>query len=299
MNTKTSHRNGYIAIFITMLIWAGFVLSIRSIGKSPLTTADVALLRFGIPSLLLLPFLPARWAKLSSLNPVHVLMILVGSGLPFFYAASIGGSTTSAAYVGALVPGAAPIFVALLAYILYAQKASMWKNFCLMLISIGIVALLWSDLQNLRSSVLEGSVILLGASSLWAFYTLGLRKVGMDAIGCTILLCIPSFIILVALVLCGVLPTNIGQFTLDDALPFILVQGLGVGVFASITYSYAIQTIGADKSAVIGSITPAVASMLAIPLLGEELGLNTMVGVILLTIGVCCSNLRMPSLRRA
>lgn len=299
MTTKTSSQSGYIAIFITMLIWVGFVLSIRAIGNSPLTTADVALLRFGIPSLLLLPFLRGRWAKLSSLNPVYVLMILAGSGLPFFYAASIGGSTTSAAYVGALVPGAAPIFVALLAYILYTQKASMWKIFCLMLISVGIAALLWSDLQHLRSNALQGSAILLGASSLWAFYTIGLRKVGMDAIGCTILLCIPSFIILVTLVLCDVLPTNIGQFSLDDALPFILVQGFGVGVFASITYSYAIQTIGADKSAVIGSMTPAVASLLAIPLLGETLELNTMLGVALLTIGVCCSNLTMPSLRRA
>ena len=299
LTNKTPYQSGYIAIVITMFIWVGFVLSIRAIGNSALTTADVALLRFGIPSRLLLPFLPSRWAKLSSLNPLHILMILVGSGLPFFYAASIGGSSTSAAYVGALIPGASPIFVALLAYIFYAQKVSMWKISCLAVIAISIAALLSSDLDDLGSSVLEGSTILLGASCLWAVYTLGLRKVGMDAIGCTILLCIPSFCILVTLVLCGVVPTNIGQFSLDEALPFILVQGLGVGVLASLTYSYAIQTIGADKSAVIGSMTPAVASLLAIPLLGEELELTTIVGVALLTIAVCCSNLKMPSFRRA
>lgn len=299
ITNKTSQQSGYIAIFVTMLIWAGFALSVRTIGKSPLTTADVALLRFGIPSLLLLPFLPSRWAKLSSLNPLHILMILVGSGLPFFYAASTGGASTSAAYVGALIPGASPIFVALLAYILYAQKVSMWKIFCLMIIGISIAALLSSDSGDLGSNVLKGSTILLGASCLWAVYTLGLRKVEMDAIGCTILLCIPSFLILVTLVLCDVVPTHIGQFSLDEALPFILVQGLGVGVLASLTYSYAIQTIGADKSAVIGSMTPAVASLLAIPLLGEELDLNTIVGVALLTIAVCCSNLKMPSFRRA
>jgi drug/metabolite transporter (DMT)-like permease len=295
MTNQPSYKNGFVAILITMFIWVGFVLSIRAIGKSPLTTADVALLRFGIPALLLLPFVPGRWAKLLSVNPLHALMILVGSGLPFFFAASIGGSTTSAAHVGALVPGAAPIFVVLLAYILYAQKVSMWKIFCLILISIGVLALLWFDLRELRGEVLEGSLILLGASSLWAFYTLGLRKIGIDALSCTILLCIPSFILLGALMLCDVLPSNIGQFSLDEALPFILLQGLGVGVLASLTYSYAIQNIGADKSAVIGSMTPAVASMLAIPLLGEALELTTLVGVAVLTIGVCCSNLQLPA----
>jgi drug/metabolite transporter (DMT)-like permease len=298
MTNNSSYKSGFIAIFVTMFIWVGFVLSIRAIGKSPLTTADVALLRFGIPALLLLPFFRQRWARLSSVNPVHALMILVGSGLPFFFAASIGGSTTSAAHVGALIPGAAPIFVMVLAYIFYAQKISLWKLFCLLLIAIGVVALLWFDLHNLRNEALTGSIILLGASSLWAVYTLGLRKVGIDAISCTILLCIPSFLILAVLVLCGVLPSNIGKFSLNDAMPFILVQGLGVGVLASMTYSYAIQHIGADKSAVIGSMTPAIASLLAIPILGEIVELTTLVGVFVLTVGVCCSNLKFSFFRR-
>lgn len=299
MTENVSYKNGFLAIFITMFIWVGFVLSIRAIGDSPLTTADVALFRFGVPSLLLLPFLPRRWKTLTSVKPVHALMILMGSGLPFFFAASTGGATTSAAYVGALVPGAAPIFVMLLAYVLYSQKASMWKIFALTLVAVGVVALLWPDLQDLRSSELEGAAILLGASSLWAIYTLGLRKVGIDVISCAILLCIPSFIVLAILVLCGALSTNLGQFSLHDALPFIVVQGLGVGVLAGITYSYAIQNIGANKSAVIGSLTPAVASLLAIPLLAETLELNTVVGIILITVGVWCSNLNFPLLQRA
>src|SRR5690349_21742969 len=110
MTEKSSSQSGFIAIVITMFIWVGFVLTIRAIGKSSLTTADVALLRFGIPTLLLLPFLPRRWAALTSVKPIHAVMILIGGGLPFFFAASIGGSATSAAYVGALIPGAAPIF---------------------------------------------------------------------------------------------------------------------------------------------------------------------------------------------
>lgn len=298
MMEKTTSKRGFAAIIITMLIWVGFVLSIRAIDKSSLTTADVALLRFGIPSLLLLAFIPRRWDKLISAHPMHVIMILMGSGLPFFFAASHGGSTTSAAYVGALIPGAAPIFVVLLAYLFYAQKASMWKIFCLMLIGIAVVALLWADLRYLRSSVVEGAMILLGASSLWALYTLGLRKIGMDALSCTILLCVPSFLILVVLVLCDVVPTNLGEFTFSEAVPFILIQGLGVGVFASLLYSYAIQNIGADKSAVIGSMTPAVASLLAIPLLEETLDLTDVIGIALITVGVCCSNLNFSFSRK-
>lgn len=73
---------GYAAMVLTVLIWAGFALSIRAIGASPLAPADVALIRFGLPTLLLLPFLPSRWPMLRRVKPLSALMVLVGGGVP-------------------------------------------------------------------------------------------------------------------------------------------------------------------------------------------------------------------------
>ena len=58
---------GWIAMGLTLLIWASFPLSIRAIGGSALTPVDVALLRFGVPALVLLPVLRSRAAALRAL----------------------------------------------------------------------------------------------------------------------------------------------------------------------------------------------------------------------------------------
>src|SRR5438552_7799098 len=165
--TRAQPLAGYLAMLVTLVIWTGFVLSIRAIGKSPLTSADVALLRFGIPGIALLPLLRSRWPGLIKVRPAHAAMILIGGGLPFFFAAAAGGSATSAAYVGALISGTAPLFVAVLGVVLYRQVVSGWRTAGLALIALGVVALLWTNLSMLRGSMLGGAAILLGASGLW------------------------------------------------------------------------------------------------------------------------------------
>jgi drug/metabolite transporter (DMT)-like permease len=160
----------------------------------------------------------------------------------------------------------------------------------LALIALGVVALLWTNLSVLRGSMLGGAAILLGASGLWAFYTIGLRRAGVDAIACNILLCAPSFVIVLALIAWGCVPTHLGRFTLADAAPFVLLQGIGVGLVSGFTYGFAIRRLGAERSAVIGSLTPALASLLAVPVLSEHLDLSTVIGIALITGGVIFAN---------
>lgn len=286
---------GYLAMLVTLAIWTGFVLSIRAIGKSPLAPADVALLRFGLPALVLLPLLPGRWQQIRAVRLRHVAMILAGGGLPFFFAASAGGAATSAAHVGALVPGTAPLFVAALGALLYRQTVAGSRRLGLALIALGVLALLATSLTALRGPALAGSALLLCASCLWGLYTHGLRRAGVDAIGCNLLLCLPSLGAVAALVATGALPTQLGHFGWSQALPFILLQGLGAGVVAGFTYAFAIRRIGAERSAVIGSLTPALASLVALPVLGEPLDATTVAGIALITGGVVFANLDFSS----
>ncbi|MEF1215552.1 EamA/RhaT family transporter, partial [Vibrio alginolyticus] len=47
---------GYAAILTTLLLWSGFFISLKGGAISALQPADIALVRFLIPSIILLPF---------------------------------------------------------------------------------------------------------------------------------------------------------------------------------------------------------------------------------------------------
>jgi drug/metabolite transporter (DMT)-like permease len=73
------------------------------------------------------------------------------------------------------------------------------------------------------------------------------------------------------------------------ATPFILLQCLYQGVIAAsvagLLYAYANQTIGPMKASLMLALVPGISALMAVPLLGETLGVTTILGVILVTCG--------------
>ena len=77
---------------------------------------------------------------------------------------------------------------------------------------------------------------------------------------------------------------------LAEAMPFILAQGVGVGLVSSLTYAIAIARLGVAKCAAIGSLAPAIAAVLAVPLLHEALTPGTILAVLIICAGVMLAN---------
>ncbi len=278
---------GYLAIAVTVLVWAGFALSTRAASGAQLTFGDVALIRSGIPALFFLPFLPKRIAVLRQLPARRWLMIAAGAGLPFFWLAAMGGAQTSATHVGALIAGTTPVSVAVLTWVIYRQRPAVMLP--LGIILVGVAALIGAS-GNLAAGSLTGVALLLSASLLWGCYTLGLRGSGLDPIGCALVLALPSTLVLLPLLATGVLPSNLTQVRLAEAMPFILAQGVGVGLVSSLTYAIAIARLGVAKCAAIGSLAPAIAAVLAVPLLHEALTPGTILAVLIICAGVMLAN---------
>ncbi|UNJ99253.1 EamA family transporter [Ralstonia insidiosa] len=150
--------------------------------------------------------------------------------------------------------------------------------------------LLVSQAHASNGAFVGGAALLLLASLLWGSYTLGLRRAGLDAIGCALLLSVPSFLLLVLLVSLGVVDSHIGQFSMTSAMPFLLAQGLGVGVISSVSYALAIRHLDTPRCSAIGSMAPALACLGAVPLLGESLTLTVVCGIAAITAGVILAN---------
>lgn len=280
---------GYLAMVVVLLIWSGFALTARAIGSSPLTIADVALIRFFVPMVLFIPLLPSHYQAIKQVRLSDVLFILLG-GVPFLFLAFSGAQTAPTAYVGTILAGTPPLFVALLSYVFYRQKTSMKRAFTLSLILLGIVVMLSGNAVNLSGDMALGVCYLLGGAVLWAGYTLGLKRAGLGAFTVVIILSYLSFFITLALILFGILPTNFGAFSVQEALPFVLVQGVGVGVLSTLGFSYAVNQLGTARSSVLGSISPGLTALLAVPVFGESLSLAILCGLTLTIAGVILSN---------
>lgn len=88
------------------------------------------------------------------------------------------------------------------------------------------------------------------------------------------------------------MPLTWGSYAITAALPYLLVQGVAVGVIASLSYAFAIARLGPDRCAGIGAVTPALTALLGALLLGEPLTPLTLGAVAAICAGVVIFNRR-------
>jgi drug/metabolite transporter (DMT)-like permease len=274
---------------ITLVVWAGFSISLRYISHSTLAPLDVALLRFLVPAVFLLAFIPSRAAALRRIRVGHLLMIACGAGLPFFIIAAIGGRLTSASHVSALIAGTSPLSVALLTFLVWRERIPTKRLTGLAAIVAGVVALVFG-LGGIDTTVLAGSLLLLAGSVLWAVFTIGVRRSQIDPISCLIVITFPALAIAGLLVAVGPFESHLGQADPHQILMFGAVQGLAVGILSPFGYAIAIRRLGPFRCASVGALAPGLATLLAVPLLNETPSTLSVLGVVAVTIGVFLSN---------
>lgn len=280
---------GYLAMFVVLLIWSGFSLTVRTVGTSPLTIADVALIRFSVPLILLTPWFFKHFTVIKKVRISDFLFILLG-GIPFLFLASLGAKIVPTAYVATILTGTPPFFVAILSMVFYGKVITKKRLLMLSLILIGVVTMVAGSAEQLSAQMITGIGFLLCASLVWSTYTLGLKRAGLNAVTVAIIVSYFSFFIMLFLVLSDTVSSNWGRFSLQEAMPFLLVQGLGVGIVATIGFSYAVSQLGSVKSSIIGSLSPGLTTLLAVPIFDEPLSIAILCGITLTITGVILSS---------
>ncbi|QVJ03255.1 EamA family transporter [Nocardiopsis eucommiae] len=273
----------------TVVLWAGFALSIRGIGASDLTALDAALLRFLTPLVVLAPWIPRAVRRVRHERPGVLLALCAGAGLPYFLLAAWGGSLTSAALVGIVIPGTVPLFVTVLAFALWRTRARPAQLGALVLIVLGAAV---SVTAAVTPDQAAGVVILLCAGLVWSVYTLALRETTLDPVSAALVLCAPSALLAGVPVLLGLAPSAlVGGAAPGDVLVYVAVQGVGVGVLAALCYATAIRGLGGPVAATLGALSPVVTLVVAVPLFGEPVTPATTVTLLLVLTGVVAFNL--------
>ncbi|MBM9468875.1 DMT family transporter [Nakamurella leprariae] len=285
----SSRTVGLLAMTTALVCWTGFALSIRGIGTSSLTPADVAVLRFAVPLLVLSPWIPRTWRRLRTERPLVVLALCAGAA-PHFVASAIGGHLTSAALVGSVIPGVVPLFVAGLASLIWRVRTSPVQLLGLLVIVAGVVV----SVLTVGSGAQAAGVAALAVAGLaWSVYTLALRATGLDPVGAALTVCTACLIGALLAIGIGITPSHLfpATATVSDVVLYGLVQGVGVGVLASLGYTIAVRRLGAEPAATLSAISPVLVTLAAIPMFGERPTAATLASVGLFIAGVLVFNL--------
>ncbi|PSU46394.1 EamA/RhaT family transporter [Photobacterium frigidiphilum] len=276
---------GLMAMGVTLLIWASFFISLRASSQSALTIGDIALLRF-LPAALVFGWLALPKAiKIKQTPKRYLLAIALGAGLPFLLLAANGLRLAPVADGASLIPGILPLFVTSIAAICYRERISSMRKAGIMLIFLGICLFLATSLLSGSGQIATGHALLLMASFSWAWFTIAMRVSGLTPIEGGAVLSLSACICLPVLYLLGFVDFNLLNAPSSEIAFHFMIQGIAAGLIANFTFGYAISRLGAEMSAALGSFTPVLAALIAVPMFTESLNMNTILAMMLIVLG--------------
>ncbi len=293
-DSKTAEA-GYLYAAITLLIWSGFVIISRLGGKGSLTPYDIAALRIGTAALVLSPWWLPRMLQpeLRQLALYQSLLFAVLAGLSYPLLAYGGFSQAPASHGAVLISGMLPLFTSLFAFFLLGERPGRVRSVGLILIVLGVATLFSASRDGEGESSLSGDLMFVGASLLWALFTVMLKRwqvrafdVTLGVVAMSALLYLPVYVLF--------LPKHIDIASGSEIALQAFFQGFVVVCCAMWTYAKATELLGAVKVAVMMSAVPVLGTLLAVPFLNETLTRGTALGVAITFMGALLGALARP-----
>ena len=281
---SASGATGYLAAFGTVIIWAAFLVISRLGGKTALTGWDIAALRLGVGSALLLPF---SWRLGWSVwRDLKLWALALSGGAIFLVLIYSGLKLAPAAHGGILVPGMQPFLVTILAWIFLKTRPPRQRIIALIPIALGVICVAMPTLTGLQpdTSTLIGDGLLLASSAIWALYSVLAKKWSYHPWLLTRFLAVASALVYLPIYVLF-LPKGIDQVSDGMLVLQGLYQGIGPTILAMLFFLRAVSLLGAERTGALISLVPIIAGLAAVPLLDEPLSGWLIAGLALVSIG--------------
>ena len=283
MSEHHSTRAGMIAAIFAICNWAGFILVSRHGGKGMLTGWDVTALRFGVGAFIALFFLPR--VTLPPLKVVLLFSLFGGVG----YAVTVYAAfrMSPAAHAAVLLPGTLPFTTAVIAWLWLRQNPSPAQRTALILVLIGITftaADTFSNGAHFTGVQMLGDLLFLCGSSIWAVFTLLLRRHPMAPLAAAVSTTLGSAILFLP-VWSLFLPSTMSQAPAAEIAIQAVYQGILVVFVAMLLYTFTVRSLDAQRVTLLMAVVPGLAALAAVPALGEPLSVYTLAGLAAVTTG--------------
>jgi drug/metabolite transporter (DMT)-like permease len=246
------------------------------------------LVRYICASAVLVPLCLRRGMPLVAANWRATALLVAGAGAPFLFVSATGMKYAPASHIASVMIGSMPFFVALLAVFMMRERLRrpQYAGFALLLAGLAIFGLF--DSSDGIQGEWRGHALFLLAALMWAIYTITLRKQGIGALRAAGVVNGWS-LVLVLVVYAGAGHPDFADVQWRDVGYQAIAQSLSavVGLYA---YGESVRRLGASRAAVLGALTPAVATVLAFVFLGERPSALTIGAIALVTAGVMCAS---------
>jgi drug/metabolite transporter (DMT)-like permease len=283
-----SKRSGLLLGLFAALIWGGYLAFARAGVADGLRPEDFALLRFGVASLVMLPFLLKSGATtLAGVGWTRAFVLAIFAG-PLFMLLIPAGYLFAPLPHGAVIPPASTVVCSLLtAAIFLGDRPTVSRIASVGLILIGLVCIAGSGFwEGTGARTWIGDLMFFSAGLLWAIFTVLQQRWNIGPLQATTALSVMSLILL--------LPPFLVWSSFDRLLALppamlaaqIVIQGVLAGALAVIAYVSAVVALGASRAAVFPALVPGTATLIGIPLTGEWPNALQWIGIAVVTLGL-------------
>lgn len=279
---------GLLAALAAALIGSGWQIASRHGVTTTLGPLEIALLRYGVPALVLLPLLFQTGLLPPGLPRRRLVLLVLGGGLPFGLLVLAGAQWAPAAHMGIFMAGSVPLFTALGARLAHGERITGLRLAGLLLIGGGMAVFGAGSLAD-AAQTWRGDLLFILAAMVWAVYTLVFRSSGLTPWqGAAVINAWSSLLLLPVLLAFGAPRLWTAPWT--DVVWQALGQGVAAGLLGLVTYMIAIARLGAARASLSAALVPLSTALGAAWLLDEPLGVGTLVASALVACGVALAS---------
>jgi drug/metabolite transporter (DMT)-like permease len=283
--TPAEYLRGALYGLAAVSIWSGWIVVARLGLQTSLTPWDIAVLRFGVAGLLLLPYILNKGLALKRLGWIGLSAIVVGGGAPVLLA-NAGLQFAPAAHAGALFPGVMPLAVAILAALVLHEPFTAAKKLGFVLILLGAFGVTWGTGGVTDSRQAIGHALFLGSALAWACYTVAMRRARLDGLHAAGIAAVGALVLYVPVYLFAEGGASLAKAAWGDLALQAFVQGVLTAIASLVFYGRAVSILGATSGAAFAALSPAMTAVMAIPILGEWPTATDWIAIATISVGV-------------
>ena len=269
----------YFQLLFTAALWGSSFLMIKY-ALEELSEFDIALYRILVPAIALNLIYREKVNVEKEDYKYFLVLGIIYMTLPFYLFALAEKTITSA--LAGLINGSTPIFVALIAIIIYKERVTQLQKVLITTGFLGIIVLSLGEGDSLSGST-EGVLFALGASICYGFSINMVQPLlkKYTPIGALVILLRSAS--LFSIILLGPFSTWSVPSVSISLFP-ILLLGLGSSGFAFLSFYKLVDDVGAVPSSVTVNIIPIFSIIFGYLFLNEITSINQIIGVSIIVI---------------
>ncbi|MXO66177.1 DMT family transporter [Altericroceibacterium endophyticum] len=283
----------YLLLSLATLLWASNFVVGRAIPDS-LVPVSLSFWRWVLALPIALPFawphLRRDWSTIRRRLPI--LLLLAGAGVGGSNTLAYLGLRTTPATVALLIQSAIPVAILAFGFLMFRDRPEKAQIAAMAFACAGVLLVIQGQAPagSGAGQTGFGSVLIVGAMLAQAFYATILRRA--PAIHPVSLLF--TTFALAALLL---LPFQLAFGTslpLDDAkgMEALIYLATGPSILAFFVFNRGVALIGSGKAGIFFYLMPVFGTLLAVPILGESIGMAGLAGFALVGIGFALTRLK-------